>query len=162
MADLEFQRLFQILNENGVRFILIGGMNYFLRFRPVTTQDIDIWISPTAENMRRCEKAMIAVEAEWGRTDDEWGAVADKPNGWLMSQSVFCLLTNCGLVDIFTSVAGLPDFETSWNRSETSSAGQETTFRSLSALDMLACQLAIPEENRRHERVAHLRKILEA
>ncbi len=161
MAELDFQRLFRILNENGVRFILIGGMNYFLRFRPVTTQDIDVWISPAMQNIQRCEKAMVAIEAQWGRTDDDWGAVSNKPTGWLLSQSVFCLLTDCGLVDVFTSVAGLPDFETCWDRGAMMLTGQETTFRSLAAMDMLACQLAIPEENRRHERVAHLRRILE-
>ncbi len=161
MSDLEFQRLFQVLNDHGVQFILIGGMNYFLRFRPVTTQDIDIWISPVKENVLRCEQAMAAIEAQWGRTDDDWGATAEKPSGWLLSQCVFCLLTNCGLVDIFTAVVGLPDFEACWERGETIAVSGNTTFRSLSAMDMLACQLAIPEENRRHERVAHLRKILE-
>lgn len=160
MAELEFERLFRVLNENQVEFILIGGMNYFLHFRPVTTQDIDIWISPTLENIARCELAMNLIEAEWGRNDTDWGPTFEKPPGWLQSQNVYCLLTSCGMVDIFKRVLGLAPFKTCWDRAESICLKESIFYRSLSAKDMLACQLAIPEENRRNERVAHLRKIL--
>lgn len=71
MIELNCERLFRSLQEHQVRFILIGGMNYYLRYRPITTQDIDIWIDPNAENTARCESALESIGAEWGKTDGD-------------------------------------------------------------------------------------------
>jgi hypothetical protein len=160
MKELDCLRLFRVLNEHQVRFILIGGMNYYLRYRPVTTQDIDIWIKPESQNSERCECALNSIGAEWGRTDDNWGPTAMKPQGWLSTQSVYCLVTECGMIDVFRSVAGLPDFEDSWDRGETVEFSAGVEYRSLSAQDMISCQLAIPEGSRRIDRMNHLKGLL--
>ncbi len=158
---LNYERVFRTLDEQAVEFILIGGLNYFFHYRAVTTQDIDIYVRPTQDNISRCEVALTKLNAEWGRTDDDWGSVAKKPPGWLRSQSVFCLLSDCGPIDIFLRVVGLESFESVVQRANLVSTRAGTEYRSLAAEDMLACQLALPESEQRAERVRHLQEIIE-
>ena len=160
MNELDCARLLQSLNKNSVRFILIGGMNYFLRYRPVTTQDIDIWIEPTVENTARCESALNEIDAEWGKGDEDLGPTRLKPVGWLRSQAVYCLLTKCGFVDIFRSVVGLANFEDSWDRAEIATMADGIVFHSLCARVMIDCQLALPETSRKQDRINHLKGLL--
>lgn len=161
MEKLNCLRLFRVLNQHSVRFILIGGMNYFLRFRPVSTQVIDVWIEPTIDNSLRCETAILGIQAEWGRSDEDWGPTKLKAAGWLQQQSVYCLLTDSGLVDVVRVVAGLESFDECWQRGESCELEDKTFYRSLSASDMIKCQLAIPEPLRKIDRVNHLRSLLQ-
>ena len=63
------------MNRHGVRFLLIGGMNFMLRHEPVLTFDIDLWIEDTEANRRNCETAIVELETTWGPTDDTWQPV---------------------------------------------------------------------------------------
>jgi hypothetical protein len=162
MEKSQCVRLFTVLNDHEVRFILIGGMNYFLRYRPVSTQDIDIWIHSSAENSARCEAALDAIDGEWGRTDEDWGPTRLKPRGWLRRQTVYCTITNCGFVDIFCAVSGLASFEECFRRSETVAIAEGVQYSSLSAQDMIDCQLAIPEPFRKLDRIRHLQSLLDS
>ena len=37
------------MNRNAVSYLLVGGLNYFLAHKPVTTQDIDLLIDEAKE-----------------------------------------------------------------------------------------------------------------
>lgn len=91
-------------NRHGVDYLLLGGMNFFLRHQQVLTFDIDLWIEDVPANLRRCEAALAALDAEWGITDADWGLVAQKPAGWLDRQHVYSLHSPHGAIDIFRSV----------------------------------------------------------
>jgi hypothetical protein len=72
------------MNQFGVAYLLIGGMNFLLRHEPsLLTYDVDLWIENTPENRKRCESALAALDAEWGATDADWGPVAQRQSGWL-------------------------------------------------------------------------------
>ncbi len=148
----------QTFSRLGVDFLLIGGMNFLLRHQPVTTFDIDLWVRDDDANLDRVAAALHELGAEWGDSASTFRPVpADM--AWLRRQSVFCLTSKAGAIDIFRSVYGLGDYESCRARSvETTRDG--ITFRSLSDLDMLACQLALPEGERRLDRVAYLKKLL--
>jgi hypothetical protein len=143
-----------------VSYLLVGGLNYFLRHKPVTTQDIDLLIDDTPQNRRLCEIALVELGAEWGRRDEDWGSVSAKPNGWLSGQSVFCLLTRFGPVDIFLSIPGISNFSEARLRSVLFEIDPSTQVRLISTVDLLACQFAIPEIYRKRERIAHLQGII--
>ncbi len=148
------------LNKHQVDYILIGGMNYLIRHKPVLTFDMDVWVRNTAANLVLLNRALRDLKAQWGPDDEQWGPVRDDPQ-WLASQSVFCLTTEHGPLDIFREVRGL---EAQYDRCRQDAAAAKTangtSFLSLSDRDMLACQLALPEGERKLDRTIHLQAIL--
>ena len=149
------------MNKHGVRYLLIGGMNFMLRHQPILTYDVDLWIDDTEENRRRCEAALAALNAEWGATDDTWGPVAKKKTGWLDTQSVFCTTSPHIPVDIFRSVVGLEDWHTCWQRALQASTTAGTPYRGLSDEDMLRCQLSLSPGEQKQERIRLLQEALQ-
>jgi hypothetical protein len=147
-------------NRHEVDAILIGGMNFLLRHQPVLTFDIDFWVKDTDENLSRVATALRALGAKWGKSEETWGALPDG-HKWLLTQNVFCLTTPHGAVDIFRSVEGLDgQYEACRARSTVERTPDGNHYRSLSDHDMLACQLALPENLRRLDRTNYLRNLL--
>jgi hypothetical protein len=153
--------ILEAFSQNEAEAILIGGMNFLLRHQPVLTFDVDLWVRDSDENLTRVTQSLRNLKAEWGRDDASWGPVQEGFQ-WLRQQTVFCFTTPYGALDIFREVAGLVDFEDCWARSAPKHTSAGIPFRSLSDDDMLACQLVLPEEQRRRDRVAYLQKLKEA
>lgn len=158
---LNTDHIFHMLNRLSVDYILIGGMNFLLRHKPVLTFDVDIWIDDTRANRRRCEEALVALEAEWGPTEETWGPVAAIEPDWLARQSLFALTTSAGPVDVFRRVAGLPNWQESRKRAEIHQTAKGTEYCSLSDADMLACQYALQEQERKLDRIRYLEQVQE-
>ena len=152
--------ILQTCNVCGLRYLLIGGMNYLLRHKPVLTFDVDLWVDPAADNLTRCEKALAELEAEWGRTETDWGKVSEKPAGWLKGQGVFCLSSPQGSIDIFLSVAGLRDWSVSRKSAVKARTASGVEYLGLCDADMLSCQMALPSGERKLERIATLKAAL--
>ena len=153
--------ILESFRRHEVDAILIGGMNFLLRHQPVLTFDVDFWVKDDDENLSRVATALHDLGAEWGKTEETWGPL---PGGhdWLRPQSVFCLTTPHGAVDIFRSVEGLDgQYEACKTRSSVERTAGGISFRSLSDQDMLACQLALPENLRRLDRTNYLRNLLD-
>jgi len=154
---MNVDRILTVFNQSNVDYLLIGGMNFFLRHVPVTTFDVDFWIRDTPENRRHCEIALASLAAQWGRDDADWGSVAAKPPGWLESQAVFCLNSPAGAIDIFRSLHGLASWSECRQRATTLATAAGTRYHSLADVDMLACQLALPEHEQKQDRIRVLR-----
>ncbi len=149
------------MNHYGVQYLLIGGVNFMLRHRPLLTFDIDFWVEDTKENLLRCERALADLNAEWGSTDANWATVSEFPEGWLNKQAIYCLNSPHGAIDIMRAVEGLDNWQESWQRSADEKTASGTSYRGLSDSDMLKCQLALAESQQKHERVRILREILQ-
>ncbi len=148
------------LGEHEVAFILIGGMNFLLRHAPVLTYDVDLWIEDTPENLDRCERALADLQAEWGASDDDWEPVAEKRSGWLSRQSVFCLTSPYGAIDVFRSVRGLDPWTVCRGRARAEWTASGVGYLGLSDEDMLASQEALAEGERKPDRIRTLRDSL--
>ncbi|MHB1035676.1 MAG: hypothetical protein ACYC35_12425 [Pirellulales bacterium] len=157
---MNVDRILEMLNRREVAYLLIGGMNFLLRHAPVLTFDIDLWIADTAENLDRCERALGELDAQWGPTEQDWGPVAGQPAGWLRRQGVYCLTSRHGAIDIFRAVKGLDSWEVCRARAEPGATSAGTAFLALADEDMLRCQLALPEAERRLDRIRALREKL--
>ena len=157
---MNIEHILAVFNRHEVRYLLIGGVNFLLRHKPVLTFDVDFWIEDSGTNRRRCEEALNQLNAEWGRTDSDWGPVANLAAGWLSQQSVFCLTSPCGAIDIFRSVQGLQDWEAAFATSVSGNTASGTAYTGLSDADMLACQLSIPLESRKNDRIQELQKAM--
>jgi hypothetical protein len=148
-----------IFGKRRVDCLLIGGMNFLLRHRPVSTFDVDLWVRDEMANLERVNAALIELGAEWGPTERAWAPVP-KNAEWLVRSPVYCLTSPAGAIDIFRSVKGLESYEGCWERSILAHTAEGIPYRGLSDSDMLACQLALPENERRLDRVAYFEKLL--
>ena len=159
---MNIDHILAVFNRHEVRYLLIGGVNFLLRHRPVLTFDMDFWIEDNEANRRRCELALNELNAEWGRTEADWAPVAARPAGWLAQQSVYCLTSPHGAIDIFRSVQGLANWTAAFTASVAGHTAAGTPYRGLSDQDMLACQLSLPPESRKSDRIRDLQKALTA
>lgn len=62
MLDEELLRFWKVLNEKGVRYIMVGG--FATRFHGFNrnTDDLDMWLEDTPENRKRLRAAFIQLE----------------------------------------------------------------------------------------------------
>jgi hypothetical protein len=152
--------ILESFSRHEVDALLIGGMNFLLRHQPVLTFDVDFWVKDSDENLSRVTVALRELRAQWGKSEETWGPLPDG-HGWLRTQSVFCLTSPQGAIDIFRSVEGLDgQYDACRARSTQEVSRNGIAYRSLSDEDMLACQLALPEHLRRIDRTNYLKKIL--
>jgi len=151
--------ILEAFNRRQVDAILIGGMNFLLRHQGQLTYDVDFWVNDTHENLEKVSQALADLRAEWGRDEASWKPT---PAGseWLKAQTMFCLTSREGAIDIFREVEGLEgQFEACRSRAAVLRSAGGQTYVSLSDTDMLACQMALPESSRRADRIAFLRNL---
>lgn len=156
---MNVDHILRTFGDCGVESLLIGGMNFLLRHEPVLTYDIDLWIRDSPENLDRCDMALQRLDAAWGPTEQEWRPVAAQP-GWLERQPMFCLTSSSGAIDIFRTVKGLPSWAECNARAHAGRTAGGASYRGLCDEDMLACQMALPPQERRQSRVAALERAL--
>ena len=88
------------------------------------------------------------------------GAPWRRRAGWLDRQAVFCLNSPYGAIDVFRRVTGLD----SWSACRFARmlrTAAETPVAALCDEDMLRCQLALPEGDRKEDRIRALRRAIE-
>ncbi len=157
---MNVDRILETMNRFGVAYLLIGGVNFFLRQGSVLTYDIDLWIRDLPENLPRCEFALADLEAQWGPSEGDWRPVAQLGAGWLARQPVFCVTSPHGPLDIFRYVKGLADWDQCRARAEARTTTAGVPCFGLCDEDMLQCQLALPESQRRADRVRALQDLI--
>ena len=63
-AELDPQRILEVLAENGVEYVLVGGLAVQTHGHPRTTQDVDLIPAPTPPNLARLARALNTLGAE--------------------------------------------------------------------------------------------------
>lgn len=58
MLNQDFKEFIRSLNDNGVRYLVVGGYAVAFHGHPRYTKDIDIWIAMDAENAANIVKAL--------------------------------------------------------------------------------------------------------
>jgi hypothetical protein len=56
----DFREFIESLNDNSVRYLVVGGYAVALHGHPRYTKDLDVWIEQTAENAQNVLNALIA------------------------------------------------------------------------------------------------------
>ena len=54
----DFEDLLQLLGKHRVRYLIIGGLAFIYHAKPRYTKDMDIWIDPNKENVKRANIAL--------------------------------------------------------------------------------------------------------
>jgi len=160
MRNVNADIILAAMNERGVDYLLIGGVNFMLRHEAVLTFDIDLWIEDTEANLARCEQALAALGAEWGESDETWQPVSQKQPGWLSRQMVYSLNSPHGAINIFRAVTGLPDWASSRKTAVREATGAGSVYYGISDRDMLACQFALEADLQKQYRIQSLQRHL--
>lgn len=118
----DFKEFIQLLNENKVDYLVVGGYAVAIHGFPRTTGDIDFWIKPNEENAKRIVKALI---------DFGFGSLDINAEDFTKEDSVVQLGLPPNRIDIMTSVSGV-EFDLCWNnKKEVEFEGQKINFISL-------------------------------
>ena len=157
---MNVDHILQVLYDHQVDYLLIGGMNFLLNHKPELTFDLDIWVEDKPENLSTLNLALRDLEAAWGKTEEAWKPVSEDPS-WLQAQTLFCLTSRHGALDIFRKVLGLDNpFRESKARATLQKTSAGTLYWSLSDADMLRCQLALPLAEQKPLRIQTLQAAL--
>ncbi|NJL91418.1 MAG: hypothetical protein HC916_17750 [Coleofasciculaceae cyanobacterium SM2_1_6] len=101
MLNQDFKEFIQSLNDNQVRYLIIGGYAVAFHGYPRYTKDIDIWIEISLDNAENIVKAL----EQFG-----FGSLELKPNDFLITDQVVQLGYPPNRIDLITSPDGV-DFE---------------------------------------------------
>jgi hypothetical protein len=98
VLNQDFKEFIQSLNDNAVRYLLVGGYAVALHGYPRYTKDLDIWVDSTAENAARIIKAL----QQFG-----FGSLDLKKSDFTILDQVVQLGYPPTRIDILTSLSGV-------------------------------------------------------
>ncbi|MEO0413798.1 MAG: DUF6036 family nucleotidyltransferase [Verrucomicrobiota bacterium] len=116
----DFKELLQILADEKVEYLVIGGYAVIYHSQPRSTKDLDIWLKPSVENRKKVMKAFhrFGLPLMGGLTPEDF----DTPG------IQYAVGTPPCMVDFLTSVPGL-NFDEAWtNRVESEEGGYPAIF----------------------------------
>jgi predicted nucleotidyltransferase len=94
----DFREFFQSLNDNGVRYLVVGGYAVAFHGHPRYTKDIDIWIELSKDNAARMVRAIDAFG---------FGSLGLRDADFLAPDQVIQLGMPPNRIDLLTSLAGV-------------------------------------------------------
>ena len=57
-AIQDFEDMLRLLYKHKVRYLIIGGLAFIYHAKPRYTKDMDLWIDPDTENVKRANQAL--------------------------------------------------------------------------------------------------------
>jgi predicted nucleotidyltransferase len=97
------------LVENGVDFVIVGGMAVILQASPRFTKDLDICYSPAEENLDSLGEVLLGLDARLRGIDEEVPFIPDGRT--LRGTQILCLSTSAGDIDLLVEPDGAPRYE---------------------------------------------------
>lgn len=98
MLNQDFKEFIQSLNDNGVRYLVVGGYAVALHGYPRYTKDMDIWVDMTAENASKIVKALD----QFG-----FGSLGVKESDFTVPDQMLQLGNPPRRIDLLTSLPGV-------------------------------------------------------
>lgn len=125
MFNQDFKEFFESLNDNNVRYLVVGGYAVAFHGHPRFTKDIDIWVERSNENSR----ALILAIEQFGM-----GSLGLKEEDFLLPDQVVQIGYPPDRIDILVSITGVDFSECYPNRIETILNGVKIHFIDLEHL----------------------------
>jgi len=98
MLSKDFKEFIELLNENNVRYLVVGGYAVAFHGHPRYTKDLDIWVELSPDNANK----IIDALKKFG-----FGSLGLKPNDFLESDQIIQLGYPPNRIDILTTLEGL-------------------------------------------------------
>ena len=112
----DFEELFELLNRNDVRYLLVGGYAYAIYANPRYTKDVDIFYDREPDNADRLLKTIH----EFG-----FGSLDIKKEDFLKEGQVIQLGMPPYRIDLLNKIEGVT-FTDAWPNRQTSRYGKQT------------------------------------
>jgi len=109
----DFEELFELLNQNEVKYLLVGGYAYAIYVEPRYTKDIDIFYDPEPDNAEKLYNTL----SEFG-----FGSLDIKEEDFLILGQVIQLGMPPFRIDLLNQIDAIT-FEEAWNNREKSRYG---------------------------------------
>jgi predicted nucleotidyltransferase len=125
VLNQDFREFIQSLNDNGVRYLVVGGYAVALHGHPRYTRDLDVWIDMSPDNAANVVKAL----GQFG-----FGSLDLKISDFLVPDQVIQLGYPPNRIDVLTTLPGV-DFASCYpSRLEIDVAGVRVNFIDLENL----------------------------
>jgi predicted nucleotidyltransferase len=111
MADFRPQDILRALDENGVRYVLIGGLAAVLHGAPHVTTDVDIVPEEGLRNLERLSSALKQLNAKIRVAGEPDGVPFDHSAESLARVRVWNLTTSLGDLDVTFVPSGTRGYE---------------------------------------------------
>jgi len=109
VTEADVERLLKELHNEGVEFIIIGGMAAIAQGSAYLTADLDLCYSRDKKNLENLAKALTPFHARLRNAPSNLAFSLDVPT--LRSGLNFTLSTDFGDLDLFGEVLGLGSYE---------------------------------------------------
>ena len=130
----DFKELLSILNDEKVKYLVVGGYAVSLHAQPRATKDLDILIKPDKANAAALFRALA-----------KFGAPLEglKPDDFAERGSFFRMGTPPVMVDILPEISGV-DFDSAWRWRVAETIDAKTGLKAafIAADDLIAAKLA--------------------
>jgi hypothetical protein len=141
----DFEDMLALLSAHEAQYLIVGGLAFIFHAKPRFTKDIDVWVGPERENVRRANRALAAFGSPH---------LLDEAN----SEEILQIGVAPNRIDVLREV-GAVRFEDAWARRVESDYGRARACW-ISLEDLLAVKAAI--DSPRHQEDARiLRLVLE-
>jgi hypothetical protein len=109
--DFRPERMLQVLEAHGVRFVLIGGFAAVIHGSPYVTTDIDVVPERSLDNLARLSEALRAMNARVWTTSEPAGIPFDNDAASIADVRIWNLMTDLGRLDVTFEPAGTAGYE---------------------------------------------------
>ena len=111
MRPLQADAILACLEQNGVRYVLIGGLAAILHGSPQTTFDADICPARDGDNLEKLATALVQMRARIRAPDVSGGLAFNCDAPFLRGMQVLNLVTDYGELDLSFVPAGTEGYE---------------------------------------------------
>jgi len=125
VLNQDFKEFIKSLNDNDVRYMVVGGYAVALHGYPRYTKDIDIWVEMSAENAGRIIKAI----EQFG-----FGSLGLVEEDFLVEDQIVQLGYAPNRIDLMSTVPGIEFDESYRKRVKVEIDGEEVDFIDLESL----------------------------
>jgi hypothetical protein len=132
MFSQDFKELLSALNENQVKYLIVGGYAVALHAQPRATKDLDIFVQPEPDNA----KAVFAALGKFGAP-----LAGLSPDDLLDPKSFFRIGTAPQMIEILPTISGI-SFDAAWQHRVEAVIDSALKAYFISAEDLITNKLA--------------------
>lgn len=109
--DKDFKEFVELLNDNQVEYLVVGGYSVAHHGFPRYTGDFDIWINPTEENGEKMMKVL---------NDFGFGSLGIQPKDFINPDKIVQFGVEPLRIDVLTAIDGIGDFNEAYRNKDES------------------------------------------
>ncbi|CAK0773461.1 conserved hypothetical protein [Gammaproteobacteria bacterium] len=125
MLNRDFKEFFQLLNDNNVKYLVVGGYAVAFHGHPRYTKDIDVWIEMSQENAENVIKSL----AQFG-----FGTLGLEKEDFLVPDQIIQLGYPPSRIDLISTLSGIDFSECYMSRVQVEIEGTFLNFIDLENL----------------------------